>query len=144
MKNVPAKVSAKSLAYLASPYSKYPAGAEQAFIDVCAIAGQLIQAGAAIYSPIAHSHSIAVHTGMRLHDYELWIPLDKIMLDRCDVLIVANMPGWEQSAGIKIEVDYFEKTNKYIYDLDINTLCMIRRKDPKNVIDFNQLPMGKW
>ena len=137
-------VAAKTLGYLASPYAKYPAGAEQAFIDVCAIAGQLIQSGMAIYSPIAHCHPIAVHTGMKLHNYELWIPLDKMMLDRCDVLIVAHMLGWQDSIGIKIEIDYFIEADKPIYDLNIKNLCMVRRKNPKDAIDFNQIDMGEW
>lgn len=137
-------VAAKTLGYLASPYAKYPLGAEQAFIDVCAIAGHLIQSGMAIYSPIAHCHSIAVHTGMKLHNYELWIPLDKIMLDRCDVLIIAQMPSWEISEGIRIEIEHFIEADKPIYDLNIRNLCMVRRKNPKDAIDFNQIDMGEW
>jgi len=137
-------VAAKTLGYLASPYKKFPKGAEQAFIDVCAIAGHLIQSGMAVYSPIAHNHPIAIHAGMKLHDYEIWIPLDKMMLDRCDVLIVAHMPSWEISEGIKIEIDYFIETGKSIYDLNIKNFCMVRRKNPKDAVDFNQMDMGKW
>ena len=98
----------------------------------------------AIYSPIAHTHPIAVHTGMKLHDYEIWIPLDKMMLDRCDVLIVAHMPSWEISKGIKIEIEYFIEAGKPIYDLNIKNLCMIRRKNSKDAVYFNQIDMGEW
>jgi Domain of unknown function (DUF1937) len=138
------KITPKKLVYLASPYNNYYAGSEAAHRDVCVIAGHLIQMGMALYCPIAHSHSIATNTGMRLHDYELWIPLDKIMMDRCDVLLIAHMPGWEKSKGIQIEVDYFDEADKPIYDLDIKTLCMVRRTNPKDPVDFNQLKMGEW
>jgi len=66
------------------------------------------------------------------------------MLDRCDVLIVAHMLGWQDSIGIKIEIDYFIEADKPIYDLNIKNLCMVRRKNPKDAIDFNQIDMGEW
>ncbi len=134
----------KKLAYLASPYNNYYAGSEAAHRDICIIAGHLIQAGMALYCPIAHNHPIAVHTGMNLHDYELWMPLDKIMMNRCEILIIAHMIGWENSRGIKEEINYFVEANKPVYDLDIRTLCMVRRKDPRDTMDFNQLKMGEW
>ena len=133
-----------TLGYLASPYALYPAGAEHAFIDICIIAGHLIEAGVNVYSPIAHCHPIAVYTGMKLHNYELWMPLDKIMLDRCDTLIVAHMEGWQHSKGIAEEVEYFATSDKPVYDLDIDTLCMVRRADPKDAVNLNQLKMGEW
>jgi len=134
----------KTLAYLASPYNNYHTGSEQAFIDICVIAGHLIEAGVNLYCSIAHCHSIATHTGMALHNYDLWMPLDKMMMDRCDVMIIAHMLGWENSRGIKEEIEYFALAKKPIFDLDIKTLCMVRRTDPRDAMDFNQIKMGEW
>lgn len=66
------------------------------------------------------------------------------MLDRCDVLIIAQMPSWEISEGIRIEIEHFTEAGKPIYDLNIRNLCMVRRKNPKDAIDFNQIDMGEW
>lgn len=135
--------SLRTLAYLTSPFNNYHTGSEQAHIDICIIAGHLIEAGVMLYCPIAHSYPISIHTGIELHNYELWMPLDKMMLDRCDTLIVAHMLGWQNSRGIKEEIDYFIESKKPIFDLSIKTLCMVRRKDPGN-FDGAQLNMGEW
>jgi hypothetical protein len=49
------------------------------------------------------------------------------MMTRCDVLIVAHMTGWQESKGIAHEIDFFERANKSIYDLNPTTLMMHRR-----------------
>ena len=136
--------SLRTLAYLACPYNNYHTGSEQAHIDICIIAGHLIEAGVNLYCPIAHNHPIAKWTGIALHNYELWMPLDKMMMDRCEVLIMAHMLGWQDSRGMKEELDYFVAANKPVFDLDIKTLCMVKRTDPKDATDFNQIKMGEW
>ena len=45
-----------ALAYLATPYSKYPAGLQQAFVDAAKLAALLLRSGMNVYSPIAHTH----------------------------------------------------------------------------------------
>lgn len=47
--------------YLASPYSKYPAGIEAAFQDICKQTALLIRHKIPVYSPIAHTHPVAIH-----------------------------------------------------------------------------------
>ena len=116
------------LGYLASPYKNYYAGLDGAYHDVCVIAGNLIQAGVSVYCPIAHGHGIARYSGMEMNNYDIWMPLDKMMLDRCDFLIVAHMLGWTESRGITEEINYFLMSGKPIYDLDIGTLCLVQRK----------------
>lgn len=116
------------LAFLSSPYQKYPLGHQQAYIDVSAISGHLLKAGVMVYSPIAHSHSLALHGDIDPHDMLVWMQLNAIMMEKCDILIVAHMPGWDKSEGIKTEVKYFEVANKPIYDLDIETLLLVPRR----------------
>jgi len=99
-------MSSHTLAYLATPYTKYSEGIERAFIDACKLAGRLIQAGVHVYSPIAHSHPIAVHANMDPLDQTFWLDLDAAMLHVCRVLIIAHMDGWEQSTGVAHEIDF--------------------------------------
>jgi nucleoside 2-deoxyribosyltransferase len=116
------------LAYVATPYTCYAHGTVAAWQAACRLAGKLIKAGTNCYSPIAHSHPIARYGGLDPLDHDLWMPLDQAMMERCDVLIVAHLDGWECSKGIAIEVAFFEKAGKPIFDLDPQTLTMTRRR----------------
>ena len=111
------------LAYLATPYSKYPKGKAIAFIDACVLTARLLRAGVNAYSPIAHAHPIAVYGLICPLDHNFWLPFDELMLDRCDSLIVAHLDGWDQSYGIAHEIKYFERAGKPIYDLIDTTTC---------------------
>jgi len=117
-----------TLAYLATPYTKYSEGIEQAFIEACKLAGRLIQAGIHVYSPIAHSHPIAIHANIDPLDQTFWLDLDGAMLHVCRALIVAHMDGWEQSTGIAHEIEFFEQRRRAIFDLDPKTLRMVKRE----------------
>ena len=116
------------MSYLATPYSKYFGGIEQAFIDVAKIAARLIAAGINIYSPIIHNHPITVYGGINPLDHTIWLPFDDVMMKLSSNLIVAHLPGWYESKGIAHEIAFFEATKKPIFDLDVKTLNMVKRK----------------
>lgn len=116
------------LAYLSSPYARYKHGTVAAFMAACRIAGRLIRAGVNVYAPIPHSHCIARYGGLDALDHAIWMPFDQVMMDRCDVLLVAHMEGWDVSKGIAIEVAAFESAGKPVFDLDPQSLTMVRRK----------------
>jgi Domain of unknown function (DUF1937) len=116
-----------SLAYLATPYSKYPTGPHGAFFDAARLAGKLLLAGVNVYSPIAHTHPIGLYSGMDILDLKIWLPVDELMMERCDILIVARMAGWETSSGIAHEIEFFERAGKPIFDLDPDTMKMVKR-----------------
>ncbi len=111
-----------ALAYLATPYSKYKPGIEQAFIDAAKLAALLMRAGVNVYSPITHTHPIDPF------DHAIWMPFDEAMMTAADVLLVAHMQGWQESFGIAHEIKFFEDAGKPIFDLDPQTLVMTKRK----------------
>lgn len=117
-----------ALAYLATPYSKYEPGIEQAFIDAAKLAALLLRAGMKVYSPIAHTHPLAVHGNIDPLDHAIWMPFDEAMMTAADVLLVAHMQGWQESFGIAHEIKFFEDAGKPIFDLDPKTLVMTKRK----------------
>ncbi len=80
-----------------------------------------------VYSPIAHSHSVAMAGNLDPMNVDLWYKHNELLMERCDILIVANMIGWRHSEGIAMEVNYFLHLNKPIYDLNPQTLSMKRR-----------------
>src|ERR1700686_5471517 len=51
---------ADKLCYLATPYTQYRDGIEAAFVQAASLAGRLLQARSFVYSPIAHTHPIAM------------------------------------------------------------------------------------
>ena len=106
------------LYFLSTPYSKYPKGLEHAFRDASRLTARLLQEGLSVYSPIAHSHPIAMHGGLEPRDHDIWIPFNELMMAKSDVLLVAHMEGWEDSYGIIQEIKAFGKAEKPIYHLD--------------------------
>jgi hypothetical protein len=94
--------------YLASPYSKYPDGLEAAFVEVAKQAALLIRHKIPVYSPIAHTHPIAIHGGMDPLDHSIWLPADlPLMRSAYRGLIVCKMATWDQSDGIGEEIKEF-------------------------------------
>lgn len=110
------------LVYLGTPYSKYPAGIERAFRDAASLAGKLLTVGVKSYSPIAHTHPIAIHGQLDPYDHAIWLPFDAAIMDKSDAMIVAMMDGWDVSYGIKHEIEEFTKAGKPIFYLDPNSM----------------------
>ena len=55
----------QELIYIASPYSHESQNVmRDRFHAVCEYAGRMMQAGKVVYSPIAHSHPIAMRVGL--------------------------------------------------------------------------------
>jgi hypothetical protein len=111
-----------SLVYLATPYSKYPGGIEAAFKDASKLAGRLLRLGVKVYSPIAHTHPIAINGNLDPMDHSIWLPFDKSIMDKADAILVAKMPSWQDSKGIAHEIEVFGNAGKPIYYLDTDTL----------------------
>jgi hypothetical protein len=109
----------KGLYYLGSPYSRYPEGIEAAFEHVSELAADLLKQGLDCYVPIAHSHAIAKFGRIDPLDHDIWLPLDKKMMERCDGLFVAMMDGWENSYGISVEIEEFTRMRKPIVYLEV-------------------------
>jgi hypothetical protein len=94
------------LAYLASPYAHpNPAMMAARYRTVRRICADLMRAGAHIFAPIVHCHEIAVLYELP-RDHKFWIAYDLNMLKRCDVLLVAQIEGWKQSKGMRMEMEF--------------------------------------
>lgn len=122
-----------SLAYLATPYTRYPKGPDQAFFDASQLAAKLLLSGVKAYSPIAHCFALALCGGIDPLDEDIWLPANEALMERCEVLIVAHMDGWHESKGVTAEIAFFRSAGKPIYDLDPLTMMMVRRGEPERV-----------
>lgn len=113
--------------YLATPYSKYKHGIERAFVDAAKLAARLLKKGMSVYSPIAHTHPLAVNGKIDPLNHDIWLPFDEAMMHACCGLLVAHLSGWRESKGIAHEIAFFERMKKPITDLDPRTLQMKTR-----------------
>lgn len=101
-----------SFFYLATPYSKYHEGIDAAWKMACHQAALLVSAGIPVYSPIAHTHPIAIEGGIDPLDHGIWIPADRPFMESAKGLIVCEMDGWDESLGVSIEIEAFKEMNK--------------------------------
>ena len=132
----------ETLRYLASPYTAYEHGMEQAFIDVAVLAGRLFAIGIPTFSPIAHAFPYVKYGNLDPFDYPAWKPIQERLMDACDSLIVAHMKGWESSVGIAHEVSYFDLAKKPIFDLDCESLVLTKRSeglDPRMLLSITDM-----
>ena len=95
----------KIFTYLAAPYRhKDPAVVEQRVQRINAAAAQLMEGGDFVFSPISHSHPIAM-AGNLPTDWTYWEKYDRAMLETCCRLVVLTLPGWTESEGVTAEID---------------------------------------
>ena len=103
------------LIYLASPYSHLDESVrERRFQRACEASAVLMWQGLFVFSPIAHSHPIALTGGLPL-GFDYWKKYDEIILGRCDVLIILMLEGWKDSIGIKGEMCMARNLHKPIF-----------------------------
>ncbi len=111
----------KTLIYLATPYSHPdPAVREERFKKVNEVSAKLMRAGHHIFSPISHTHPIALAGDLPL-GFDYWETFDRAFLIHCKKLMVLKLEGWEESKGVRgelkiaaelgIEVEYLEAAN---------------------------------
>lgn len=113
-----------TLYYLATVYTKYPRGIEAAFEDAARLAGRLLRTGIVVYSPIAHTHPIAMLSGIDPLDHSIWLDFDARMMRAADACLVALMTGWRDSYGVNHEIEFFRAAEKPVLYLDCRTLAM--------------------
>lgn len=114
--------------YIASPYSRYPRGIWAAYTEVSRIAGAFVKAGVPVFSPIAHSHSLAMEADLDPLDGAFWKNADEPFIALCDECYVAMMDGWRESSGVAHEIEAFTKAGKRVSYLDPDTLAV--RSEP--------------
>lgn len=104
--------------YLATVYTKHPNGVHDAARVAGKLAGRLTQRGVPVFSPICHSHLIALAAHLNPVDHDFWMAADRPMMVAARGLIVATMEGWTQSRGITEEIAEFNKAGKPIWMID--------------------------
>jgi hypothetical protein len=90
----------KTLVYLATPYTHSdPAVVERRFNAVNRAAAQLMREGKHVFSPISHTHPIAI-AGDLPTTWEFWQEYDRAVLEHCCELVILMQDGWDESKGV--------------------------------------------
>lgn len=97
------------LVYLATPYTHAdPRVMERRFLGVNKAAAILMKMGFLVYSPISHTHPIAL-AGDLPKEWSFWGKFDTVMMSHCNCMIVLMQEGWRESKGIKEEIKIAQK-----------------------------------
>jgi len=93
------------ITYLACPYSDPdPRTSLARFEAANHLAAYLMSEGELIYSPISHSHPIAM-AGDLPTGWSFWEQYDRAMIAACSRMIVYCLPGWAISEGVGAEIE---------------------------------------
>lgn len=91
--------------YLASPYSSPIEGAAQLrFEKAQRFAAHCLSQNIHVFSPIVYAHELAALSGMRT-DAQFWARFNIDMIRYCEALFIYCIQGWDQSKGIKLELN---------------------------------------
>lgn len=97
------------LTYLACPYShRFSWVMQERFEAVNKAAAKLMHSGEYVFSPISHTHPIAL-AGDMPRGWEYWEPYDRTILAACGKVIVLRLQGWTESKGVAGEIAIAEE-----------------------------------
>lgn len=100
--------------YLAIAYS----GMEQlSFQTANRVAGRLMNDGHIVFSPISHTHPIAVECKLP-GGWDYWRKFDEAFLSWCDCVYVVRLDGWERSKGVAAECAIARDMSKPVVYVD--------------------------
>lgn len=103
---------------MAVPYSgPDPAVREARFQAVNRAAAKLMSTGELVFSPISHTHPIALAGGLPL-GWDYWEKYDRSILACCRRFIILKVDGWNQSKGVKGEAIIAEQMGVKIETMD--------------------------
>jgi len=108
----------KEIIYLASPYTSPITGLRtQRYSLVTEVAAHLIRKGDIVFSPITMTHPIdqfmAGADATLGSDY--WVDFDEAFMEFCSEMLILKIPGWDESSGVRREIDFFQQATKPIH-----------------------------
>ena len=102
------------LIYLASPYThENPLVVADRHRSTMTFVAKHLLDGRFIYSPVVYAHTMAMRYSLP-SSAEWWWAFNKTMIERCNVVWVLCLAGYEHSRGVRDELDYAEVLDKPI------------------------------
>ncbi|WP_434638287.1 DUF1937 family protein [Klebsiella sp. I138] len=103
--------------FLACPYSHADNHiVEQRFLACNKVAAQIMESGHAVFSQVTMSHPINLMLTKTAKENigKMWAPVDALYLDLMAELIILDLDGWDRSAGIKREIEFYESRGQRV------------------------------
>lgn len=101
--------------YLATPYSHPdPDVRIERFESVNKVAADLMNEGHLVFSPISHTHPIAL-AGDLPKGWEFWKEYDRTFIEWCDEVHILMLDGWEDSKGVTGEKHIAREMGKPVH-----------------------------
>jgi hypothetical protein len=117
-----------SFLYLASPYShKDPQVVNTRFLLAERVTAELLKTERFVYSPIVHCHEIARKFNLPT-DAAFWMNYNKAMLAEASDLLILCLPGWQESVGVNMEIDFAKSFGMFVSYLTVE-------QEPFNIIE---------
>ena len=118
--------------YLASPYSHPDKEIrEQRYVQTLEVTAKLmlLKSPYTIFSPIVHCHVMAEHCALPTN-HTFWWKHNMAMLKKAKGLLVLTLPGWQESVGLKAELEFTESLGKPVrfitYDNHVAAFDMVK------------------
>ena len=91
-----------TMVYLASPYAHLSPAVREARLEaVRFVCGSMVDEGRIVMAPLVYLGELAFKG---VHPPQGWYAFDLQLLARCDELVVIQLPGWEDSRGVLVEI----------------------------------------
>ena len=104
--------------YLACPYTDSDFNVSIKRFDIVnKVAGELMNEGYIVLSPISHTHPIACVCDLP-KDWEFWERQDREFIRWADEVFVLRLDGWLDSIGVRAEINFAIKMKKPVRYLD--------------------------
>ncbi|WP_019644248.1 DUF1937 family protein [Novispirillum itersonii] len=103
--------------FLACPYGHADrVVVEHRFQVSNAVAARIARKGCVIFSQVSMSHPINQHlAGLdKAAVGALWAPIDAAFMEMMDELVVVDIPGWQESAGVAREIEFFKSRGRRV------------------------------
>lgn len=112
--------------YVGGPYTHADHSIRRERFDALTkIAADFVKQGHIVYSPITHTHPIDLHfvrDDVHLSS-DFWCDFDETFMSVCTEMVIVQLPGWDQSSGVKREREYFERRGLPVTFLDAENLA---------------------
>lgn len=107
------------LIYIASPYTNkdYTKLVEN-YLTVTKYAAKLVEEGCVVISPITLGHTLCSFRKLPIN-FEFWENFCLTILSKCDEMIVYKINSWENSVGIKEEIEFCKQLGIPVTFVDV-------------------------
>lgn len=108
------------LFFLSSPYSHSDKAVEvERYLKAVEFVAKRMNYGEFLISPIVHCHEPAVRHKLPT-DWQYWRDYCTVMISKCDAVYVLVIDGYQDSTGVRDEVEIAKELGKEIIYIDMD------------------------